>query len=949
MMKRALLLFLTTSAIFCGCSTKDDTRTLIFDQNTEPSAQVSGNISDIIVEIEDDTIALPEGYRLERVIPEDPEFEERHRAAGLHRLYFVCRDEDIPLTRAEGELTSIPGVLHFERVPRSIPDGIPFNDPYRARQWHLFNDGTLLAKFAEEADINVVPVWNNFTAGSSNVIVGVVDTGVDYTHPDLSAVVIPAGTNGSKSFLGSATSNPYNIKPQRHGTHVAGIIAAINNNGKGVCGIAGGKNGRGGVRILDCQGIAPDNGDSGNPYNAIIWAADHGAVILNNSWNVKYDSLHHVPATTPYTYRLAIDYFISNAGTDKQGNQTGPMKGGLVVFSAGNNSWQKSQPSMYDKVIAVGALGPAGESTTYTNYGDWVDICAPGGNANGGYGNTTYPQVFSTMLSNEEVYWQMQGTSQAAPMVSGVAALIVSYFGGPGFTSERLREILIRGADYKMTGKHARNIGPMLDAYGSFVYASGDEIHSPTDVRSYQTEENALGIQWTLTEYGPMNFYRTVLAISQDASKLEDFNPFDVPAGVTTKIIDGSVYSPGQQITVVIPGLELDKDYYYTIVNYTRQHQMSDCTPVGKQHLRHNLGGPAIDYVYYGLATLDHHTTKTYTVKYSDPDGDPLEIILNAGSPAATWKDDGAGTITLTIVGNNAPAGSYVAEASFSDGIITEDISFQYNILPNNVPVITRETDTPAPLKFRDVRTIGFTCTDADIKDQLNVVTTPGSPAAAWTDDGSGHYTLTLRGDSAPAGKYSASISVSDGFGGYAESVLEYTLLGNMAPVASTIPDMLITAGTTRNLDLSSFFSDSDEDELTYALESAEGISASVSGKVLSFSASGPGVGTIRVSASDGIASAVATTFRVSAHSPDAKTADIYPDFISDKLTVLAASTSDIKVQIYNSTGRCVYSYSFKANPYEPLVIDVSGLAPGRYTVILTGANGTTKKTILKK
>ena len=351
--------------------------------------------------------------KMERVFPDAGEFEQAHRDAGLHKWYFIHFDSETPLTKAAESISSITGIESVEELRKPKTDAaFPFNDPYAGNQWHLFNDGSLGANHIAGADINVTKVWSGFTGGNSKVIVGVIDTGVDAAHPDLSDIMIPAGPNGSQSYLNSRLLDPYNITGQRHGTHVAGIIAAINNNGIGGCGIAGGHNGNGGVRILNCQAIATENGDGGNTVRAITDAADRGAVIINNSWNFKYENESSVPLTTSASTAAAINYFVEHAGCEPTPpyNQRAdsPMKGGLVIFSAGNDSRQRSQPSMYEANISVGALGPGGGKSYYSNYGDWVDICAPGGDSSLG---GKVGQIYSTVSGGG--YDWMQGTSMA--------------------------------------------------------------------------------------------------------------------------------------------------------------------------------------------------------------------------------------------------------------------------------------------------------------------------------------------------------------------------------------------------------------------------------------------------------------------------------------------------------------------------------------------------------
>lgn len=420
---------------------------------------------------------------IERLFPDGGRFEARHRAAGLHRWYRIRYDGNIPATKASDGLEGFDGILSVE-VPRKKKELSfnYFNDPYSYYQWHYYNDASLASGFRKGADINVLPVWKEFTAGSKDVTVAVIDSGVDIAHEDLAGVVLPGGPDGSKNFC--AVGGEYEIEAGVHGTHVAGTIAAINNNKIGVCGIAGGNDGTGGVRILSC-GIfhsGPGGQDvGGDEAAALVWAADHGAVIANNSWGYEFDdeasarSSANAFANQDSALKSAIDYFIDYAGLDENGRQTGPMKGGVALFASGNNGWQYDVPGMYGRVIAVGAFGPDNKLAGYSNYGDWVDVLAPGG----GDGNSNQ-LIMSTLPGN--AYGLAGGTSMACPHAAGVAALLVSHFGGPGFTNEELTERLVWGARFGVVDTGSKAVGGgRLDAYGAFTYKSREKVSFTTD------------------------------------------------------------------------------------------------------------------------------------------------------------------------------------------------------------------------------------------------------------------------------------------------------------------------------------------------------------------------------------------------------------------------------------------------------------------------------------
>ena len=407
--------------------------------------------------------------RIERVFPDAGEFEERHRAAGLHRWYRVTYDPTVSQTKAGDDLSTLPGVEAVD-FPHEKVKYSNFNDPYLSYQWNYINTGQR-NNFRVGADINVEPVWDRYTAGSRDVIVAVVDGGVDRSHADLSGVVLST-SEGSHNFVSGYSGTQ--MFADEHGTHVAGTIAAVNNNGIGVCGVAGGRNGQGGVRIMTLPIFGPRSNDSGDDASAIVWAADHGAVIMNCSWGYVARSESQARRTaqqfnsTSSALRSAIDYFIANAGKDSRGRQTGPMAGGVIFFASGNDGYRYGTPASYEPVIAVGAFGPDGKMARFSNYGDWVDLLAPGGSDSS---SRAQEWVLSTIPTNNYAF--MPGTSMASPHAAGVAALIVSYFGGQGFTNDMLKAAMINGAKRNVINLQGRTAGGKLDALGSFEYLLG--------------------------------------------------------------------------------------------------------------------------------------------------------------------------------------------------------------------------------------------------------------------------------------------------------------------------------------------------------------------------------------------------------------------------------------------------------------------------------------------
>ncbi|HEX3032732.1 MAG TPA: S8 family serine peptidase, partial [Bacillota bacterium] len=264
------------------------------------------------------------------------------------------------------------------------------NDPSYGSQWAL-------------STIGAAQAWDT-TTGSSSVTIAVVDTGVDADHPDLVANLV----SGFNTITGTTDTND----DYGHGTHVAGIAAGVINNGAGIAGLAGTSK----IMPVKAMGGPLGTGTDTDIAEGIIWAADHGAQVINLSLGADVYSQQ---------MKDAVDYAIN--------------LGSIVVAAAGNKGTSALHyPAAYPETIAVAATNQTDTRATFSNYGAHIDLSAPG------------DVILSATFDGS--YGLKSGTSMATPYVSGLAALLLSR--DPSLTALQVEDIMKRSAvDLGTAGK----------------------------------------------------------------------------------------------------------------------------------------------------------------------------------------------------------------------------------------------------------------------------------------------------------------------------------------------------------------------------------------------------------------------------------------------------------------------------------------------------------------
>lgn len=667
---------------------------------------------------------------VERLFPHAGQYEERTVREGLHRWMKITFDESVSVGQAMNAMIATEGVEVVEYVPLVKPaaapqafdfsrlafkrsDVMPYNDPELKHQWHYNNLGDYAPGAVKGADVNLFKAWG-ITTGTPNVVVCVVDGGIDVEHPDIidNLWVNQKEKDGRPDFDDDGNGyvddvNGYcfvlrrgDLKPDAssHGMHVAGTVAARTNNNIGVAGVAGGNGQPGtGVRLMSAAIFREGTRRDGDEKAAIKYGADNGAVISQNSWS-------YPPETgileIPQSLKEAIDYFVKYAGCDNQGRQLpgSPMKGGLVFAAAGNyNKEYTSQPAAYENVIAVTAVGPNFERASYSNYGDWADIAAPGGDQDryradhAGVLSTVSPGAEKT---KDKSYAYYQGTSMACPHVSGIAALVLSAKGGPGYTNEMLKQQLLAAVFpvdiNEVNPYYSGKLGVgFIDAYAALTIENKQIApERPTFViekSMADTEFTQAHLYWTVPrdadDEGPAYFK---LYYSEQPLDKSNYTQ-GAQLGNIKLQIPCLGRSAGDEMSYLVEKLKPSTTYHYALVAVDRWGLVSE--PAFFSSATKANTAPRIVNMPTGALEILSHEQGEYSFEVQDAEGHDWSYTITGQTSGVTHtKVEGGIKVKIRPV---QPEGEYSLVITLTDELKTsQSYTIKYRLVELKAPVL---------------------------------------------------------------------------------------------------------------------------------------------------------------------------------------------------------------------------------------------------------------------
>lgn len=696
--------------------------------------------------------------QMKRVFPYVEKFEAQRKEFGLDRWYEITFDEGINPTVAKQIYSTVPGVQIAENIvpmeliggegkyvkltsaqkammnSRALASNMPFNDPRLPDQWHYNNDGSM-AGSVKGSDINLFEAWRIAT-GSSDVLVAIIDGGIDYTHEDLAANVWvnEAELNGVKGqdddgnglvddiYGYNFVTNSGEIYPHTHGTHVAGTVAAVNNNGIGVSGVAGG-NGQGGIKMISCQVFDSRSGaGDGDFAKALVYAAEMGASIAQCSWG--WPAPDHVEQAV----LDAIDYFTAKGGGDK-------LQGGLCIFSSGNDGATGNYyPGCYEKVLCVGSMTYDKKVASYSNYGEWVDVTAPGGlmDYNSAQG------VLSTYPGNEYAY--NEGTSMATPHVSGIAALILSKYGKADLSNEVLREQLLTSVNdlYTDNPEYAGLSGSgYIDAWKALQMGNG-EAPEPIDEFTLLPAQDNIVLEWIIPNSSDNNVNHHTIYYST-----KEFDANSDLSKLKSVTIDTKFFKSGDKMIYELGGLQARTTYYVAIKPVNR---WGDAAPLSPVKSATTNAGPkmVLDKTAMSM-TLDAASSSVVTDKFIISNEDEGLLKWESYSRTVSMRPSSvekANPGHLKAYNGNLSIVSYAKSPVISADFMTEDYPQSFTYADKGLVAYIGETDLSLansqaqwfkidPKKYPD----GFNLT------HLNVEGSNGKDPIIEIYDGSGNIT----------------------------------------------------------------------------------------------------------------------------------------------------------------------------------------------------------------